>query len=105
MQDFTRRHIAETIERATYSIAEAEAILRDEVAPVFFVTLLSVAGEWAGWSDAYVRDTVLEHLRARQRRWSLLARLRRRNADRTWRIVAPDWEKIKRLLAKPGTPD
>ncbi len=54
------RHIADVIVKARYSAAEAETIYREDVAPAFAANLMSVAGEWAGWSEDYVRERVLE---------------------------------------------
>jgi AAA+ superfamily predicted ATPase len=53
------RHMADVVRAQGFTIAEAEAIFRSEVAPAFAANLLSVAGEWAGWSEQTVRAHVL----------------------------------------------
>lgn len=53
------RDIVEVIGANGFAGVEAEAILRTEVAPAFAYNLWSVAGEWAGWSEATVRELVL----------------------------------------------
>ncbi|MBV9570841.1 MAG: hypothetical protein JO056_06345 [Alphaproteobacteria bacterium] len=58
--DFDR--IAATLHGARFGVAEAERILRNEVAPVFVANGLSVAGEWAGWPDEFVQQRVMAHL-------------------------------------------
>ena len=55
----TYRHMAAVIRAQGFTTAEAEAIFREEVAPAFAYNLFSVAGEWAGWPEATVRERVL----------------------------------------------
>lgn len=54
------RHMADVICAQGFAAAEAEAIFRKDVAPAFACNLWSVAGEWAGWPEATVRERVLE---------------------------------------------
>jgi hypothetical protein len=58
--DFNR--IAMVISEAGLSAGEAEKILKEEVAPVFTPNVVSVAGEWAGWSEEFVRESILANL-------------------------------------------
>lgn len=51
--------MAEVIGAQGFTAAEAEVIFRKEVAPAFAYNLWSVAGEWAGWPEATVRERVL----------------------------------------------
>ncbi len=79
--------IADVISQSGYAAGEAEAIFRDEVAPAFSVNLWSVAGEWQGWPEDYVRDRVLA------RRGSTLAKLssrllHRRFLNDQWALIA-----------------
>jgi hypothetical protein len=53
------RHMADVVREQGFTIAEAKAIFHTEVAPAFAANLLSVAGEWAGWSEQTVRARVL----------------------------------------------
>jgi len=55
----TYRHMAEAIRAQGFTAAEAETIFREEVAPAFAYNLWSVAGVWAGWPEATVRERVL----------------------------------------------
>jgi len=58
------RRIAEVIRAGGFSAREAEDILMHEVAPAFGANLRSVAGEWAGWSEDFVREQVLARRRS-----------------------------------------
>lgn len=84
------RQIAAVIDRSGYSPAEAEAMLRNEVAPAFAVNLWSVAGEWQGWPEDYVRERVLE------KRGSTFARFATRlfNKDH----LVSEWGKVAAFL-------
>jgi hypothetical protein len=108
LQPYDHRHIAEVICRAGYSLAEAEAILRNEVAPIFFTNMLSPAGEWVPWSEDFVRDRILERLQNRWRGGVLaraMARLRQsivnRLVDGLFVRNGNDWRRVKQLLVEP----
>ncbi|MBU2588002.1 MAG: hypothetical protein KJ872_07815 [Alphaproteobacteria bacterium] len=83
-------HIADVIRQSGYAAGEAEAIFRDEVAPAFSVNLRSVAGEWQGWPEDYVRDRVLA------RRGAMLAKLSSRLFHRSF--LNEQWALIARHL-------
>ena len=107
LQPSDLRAIADTIRRAGYSIAETEAILRDEVAPVLVTNLRSVAGQWAPWSEQFIRDLVLQHLRKVSEAGAfskVVARVQQRKSSRLIdRLVLrddSDWSKVKQLLAQ-----
>ncbi|WP_296268045.1 DUF7079 family protein [Pseudomonas sp. UBA6562] len=75
--------IARTVRASGYAHAEVERILWAEVYPVLRHNLDSPAGEWAGWSDAWL----LAHLRvngsSRRPRNTAVAR----EIERCWRCV------------------
>lgn len=58
--DFDR--IAGAIHEAGFGVAEAEHILRNEVAPVFIANGLNVAGEWAGWPAEFVQQRIAAYI-------------------------------------------
>lgn len=62
LTDVTFRHAARVIEQSGISLAEAEAVLWNEVFPVLHTNLLSAAGEWTGWPwdwlKAHLRPSV-----------------------------------------------
>jgi hypothetical protein len=104
LQPHDHRHIAEVIRRAGYSFAEAEAILRNEVAPVFITNLLSMAGEWVSWPEDFVRDRIMEHLEKRRGSGMLrraVAQAREAASSRfAASFVRNDWRKVRSLLAE-----
>lgn len=61
-------YIARTIVEGGFTVAEAEHALRWDVRPAFYRNLLSIAGEWAGWPEDYVRERVLAMRGARLER-------------------------------------
>jgi hypothetical protein len=56
--------LAEIIMAAGFSLSETHDIFLAEVAPVFYLNFLSVAGEWSGWSEDYVEDSVMLYLQS-----------------------------------------
>jgi hypothetical protein len=96
LQPYDHRRVAEAIRRAGHSVAEADAILRDEVAPIFHANLLSAAGEWVSWSEADVRARVLGGLRRGGTGF-----WRKFRAGRRAGMVRGDWDEVKRLLSLP----
>ena len=90
LQPENYRHMASVIEQSGYSIAEAEDMLRNEVAPAFAVNLWSLAGEWQGWPEDYVRKRVLE------KRGSILARAASRLFNKA--LLESEWAKVAAFL-------
>ena len=91
LQPADYERIAAQLRASPYGAAEIGQILEDEVTPAFVTNLLSVAGEWAPWSEAEVREIMAGSLRARGRlRW-VERRLFRK-------YVAEEWVKILSLL-------
>lgn len=83
--------IATTLRSSGYPPGELRAILEEEVAPAFLFNLLDVAGEWAGWSEADVRNIMLRSLRQRRLppvTW-LKKRLCRSPVERAWARIEP----------------
>jgi hypothetical protein len=65
LTDVTVSYIAKTCAASPYSVPELQRILFTEVWPAFLPNLLSVAGEWAGWPEEFVKSRVLERYRPR----------------------------------------
>lgn len=63
----------QVLSASPYSVAEMDAILREEIHPVCFSNLLQPAGEWAGFDPGRLEQAI----RRRGTRWRsrLLARL------------------------------
>lgn len=92
--DFAR--IAAVIFQAGLSAEEAEKILNQEVAPAFTSNLLNVAGEWAGWSDEFIKERVLAHLKAKTAQRAI-AKIRARG-HRSLYMGA--WKEVARWLTQ-----
>ncbi|HIC80274.1 MAG TPA: hypothetical protein EYP07_04815 [Kiloniellaceae bacterium] len=94
--DFQR--IARVCAASPYGAADLDRIMFAEVRPAFGINLLSVAGEWAGWDEAFVKERVLQ---SQRRRWRL-----------PWwlypvaRSLRKDWAAVRRhvdgIRARPG---
>lgn len=86
-------HIAAVLRDSALSPATLERIYRVELAPVLGPNLLSIAGEWAGFDDAWLRTRILDNLRRRPRRTAFWAwfpptrRLWTYATDMPWRRV------------------
>jgi hypothetical protein len=83
-------HVARTVRGAGFSIEEAEAILRTEVAPVFHSNLLAVAGEWAGWRDEFVVKAIRDHLDGPRD-----LKREARSVRRVWALIKDDWAHVR----------
>lgn len=58
IDEATCNYVARTVLESQLSIQEIEAVLWNEVFPVLHRNLLSPAGEWAGWSDEWLRENL-----------------------------------------------
>ena len=96
--DSDAAYVARVLAASGYDMPTLERILRTEVAPTFGWNMISVAGEWAGWSEEVVRDAVLEHLARRRRLTGVPGRVVGRTAAR---MVAPYWARVRRELEHP----
>ncbi len=80
--------IAETLAASPYLPAELRDILMDDVHPALHANLMSVAGEWAGFDEAWL----IERIEAvgRQPRWRRrMSRWFARDIDAQWRALEP----------------
>src|SRR5688572_10265149 len=65
LQDSDFRHIALTILESPYTLDEVKKINKYEVIPILQVNLLSVAGEWAGFDEAWLVDKITTRLKTK----------------------------------------
>ena len=65
LQDSDFRHIALTILESPYTLDEVKKINKYEVFPILQVNLLSVAGEWAGFDEAWLVDKITTRLKTK----------------------------------------
>ncbi|WP_442505629.1 DUF7079 family protein [Novipirellula sp. SH528] len=89
LQDHDLSCIARSLAESPYTASEIETILFREVYPVCIANLTCVAGEWAGFDDAWLEASILKHAR---RRWTLanIVQLNR------W-MIRDDWNRVKVL--------
>ena len=105
LQPDDHQRIAELIRQAGYgyNVSEAEAILRNEVAPVFFPNMLSMAGEWVPWSEDFVRELVLKRMQQRWRGGTLARAMVRLHQSivgcSVYGLYGKDWPRVKQRLA------
>jgi len=107
LQPADHQRIAELIRQAGYNVSEAEAILRNEVAPVLFTNMLSMAGEWVPWSEDFVCELVLKRMQQRWRGGTLARAMVRLHQFIVGCSVyglyvgnGKDWRRVKQLLAQ-----
>lgn len=86
LQDYNYAYIAKAMKESEYSMDEIEDILMLEVFPVCIANLHSVAGEWAGFDEAWVCSTIIAAKRPnRFRRWM---------NHRSFWMIENDWKKV-----------
>ncbi len=65
LQDSDFRHIALTIIESPYTLDEVKKINKYEVFPILHVNLLSVAGVWAGFDEAWLIEKITTRLKTK----------------------------------------
>lgn len=92
LQQYHLAYIARILAESPYSLAEIETILYREVYPVCIPNMLSVAGEWAGFSDEWLEEAILKHV---NRSWALGNILQ----PHRW-MIRDEWIRVKDLYSK-----
>lgn len=105
LTDDRARQIAAEIASRGFSAPQAEAILREEVAPVFWGNLLATAGEWQPWSQRQVVQMIVARLRARKRWWQHFGVVSKMTGAATMSGVRADWQRVKSCLQDPSVGD
>jgi hypothetical protein len=65
LQESDFKHIANTIMESPYSLEKVKEINKYEIFPVLQPNLLSVAGEWAAFDEAWLINSIQESLSKR----------------------------------------
>ena len=65
LQGLNFRYIARTVLASPYSLNETKRINQHEVFPVLHSNLLSVAGEWSGFDEAWLANEIIASLNKR----------------------------------------
>lgn len=80
--------IAETLAASPYSVDDLRDILMDDVHPALHANLMSVAGEWAGFDEAWLIERI--ETVGRQPRWRRrMSHWFARDIDAQWRALEP----------------
>lgn len=100
-QPYDEADVARRLAATGLTVAQLEAILDADVAPVFRHNLGALAvPELEGWADAVVIERVREHVAARARAGALTRWLHHRGAARP-ELVQTRWDLVKARLAAP----
>lgn len=83
---------AEVLSASGYAEAELDRILVEEVTPVCGATLMSVAGEWAGFDPQWLEQAIL------QKQVSTFKSLPRMFPKQGADMIADEWEATKGLI-------
>jgi hypothetical protein len=81
-----------TLADSTYTIDEIEAILIDEVYPVCYVNMLSVAGEWAGFNEKWLEERILQQTNSRFFKWRRMFDFAR---NTKLKLISDEWPATK----------
>jgi hypothetical protein len=84
-------HVAETLAASPYSLESLHDMLMYDVHPALYPNLMIVAGEWAGFDDAWLLTRIAQ-VRA-QPRW------RRRITHVFVRSIQDDWREVAARIA------
>lgn len=82
--------IARACAASPYTSEELDRIMFSEVWPALALNLFSVAGEWAGWDEEFVKIRILERSRRRWRLPWMLKSLKR--------PFVADWDRVHRMV-------
>jgi hypothetical protein len=92
---------AAVIARSPYSMGEIRYILFEEVHPAVICNLSSLAGEWLGFDEDWLKDRILMLHRSPWRRWTESLRWREIRRD-LWQELAPRITAIRASTAPSG---
>ena len=87
--------IVRVCSQSPYTLDELKEILSDEVAPVVSVNLMSVAGEWAGFDEAWLVDSIQTKIKRRSTFRKKMMKLLQRigffkgHMNEHWEILSP----------------
>jgi len=86
-------HIAKVCSNSPYSLKDLEKILFKEVWSALRLNLYSMAGNWSGWSDDFIRDEILNKSRLKPYIWWRINPVKRFFLFDSWAEIA---RKLKR---------
>ena len=86
LQDYNHVYIAKAMKNSAYTLDEINDVLMLEVFPVCIANLYSVAGEWAGFDESWLCDTIIAAKRPN--------RIRRWMNQRSFWMIEENWQKV-----------
>jgi hypothetical protein len=96
LQDFQLDHVARAIAESPFTMSQVKRIHDYEVAPAVSANLASVAGEWAGFDPAWLRERCRTHAQRRGSAWyRFFITLQR---PFFWAFTARYWKQIELRL-------
>jgi hypothetical protein len=91
LTDEALSHIANVMDESGYSLKELRKIYINEVAPVVYTNLLSVAGVWTGFDEKWLQEEIIELLRKQnvfiQLKHKILRGIMLYASDRHWKAL------------------
>jgi hypothetical protein len=97
LQDYNFKSIATKVKESPYSFEEVKQIDKQEVFPVLYSNLLSVAGVWNGFDEDWLISEITKKLQKRS--WFKDFMLKVKYA-RLKRMYADYWEKLEEAFQK-----
>jgi hypothetical protein len=91
LQEDDYKYMAEVFYKSPYSLAEIDLINKYEVAPVLMPNLLSVAGEWAGFDEDWLIESITSKIKDYNRIKNKRSGIMRFMYNLFWKS---DWKKI-----------
>jgi hypothetical protein len=95
LQEYQYRHLARVVVESGFTPQEVHDILWDEVFPALGDNLRSVAGEWAGFNDEWLRKRIVEVHSGGTKALGTLGLISVKDVRE---IVAEAWAEVGKLL-------
>jgi hypothetical protein len=93
-------HIASTLAASPYPLEALHGMLMYEVHPALYPNLMSVAGEWAGFDDAWLVERITA-VRAQPRWRRRITHWFARDIGAQWRTLEPMIQAARSAAAQP----
>jgi hypothetical protein len=93
-------HIVRMLAASPYSLDELHEMLMYDVHPALYPNLLSMAGEWAGFDEAWLVERILA-VRAQPRWRRRFTQWFVRDIGVQWRMLAPMIQAARGVAAQP----
>lgn len=84
-------HIAGKIEESQLPLGEVTRILMEEVLPVCIPNLKCVAGEWSGFDEKWLIDSIIKLKKPNA--------IQRALYKKDFKMIKEDWEKVLEILS------